>query len=143
MKRGNNTLILNAGNTYVGDTVLEGGTLKVGEGALPAGSTVVFAGGELADLSGRHEKYAIDCLAAIARPGGFETWQPIPKGATFELRNVESIKEDLGWTTLLTFRGTMAGSPVVTGCDPARFSVRVTAGKIRIARRKGLVVVFR
>lgn len=143
VKRGVNTLTLNAINTYVGDTVLEGGTLKVGEGALPVDSTVVFAGGELSDQSGTHEKYAIDCLAAIAQSNGFETWQAMPEGAMFELRNVEGLPEDLHRTTLLTFRGKVAGTPAVTGYDATRFDVRVNGGRIRIARKRGFALVVR
>ena len=47
-KRGRGVLTLTDANTYGGDTVLAGGTLKCGaDGAIPAGSRVVLAGGTL------------------------------------------------------------------------------------------------
>ena len=74
-KRGAGTVVLNAANTYGGDTVLEEGVLKLGAAdALPATSTIVCKGGVI-DLNGQSPTDRTFDLSAL----------PFEKGAKYVL----------------------------------------------------------
>ena len=119
-KKGDGDFSLNAANTWGGQTILEGGTLRLGvTGALPAGSTVVYNGGALAVANG----VTLDSLTVS-----------LPK-----------ISPDERYT-LATFEGSAPGAaPAVTieGVSDPRWQARIGGHKLLLSYTKGTVLVFR
>ena len=144
---GTHTLTLKAVNTYGGDTVLKGSaTLKIAApGALPADSTVVFAGGTLENNSGvKHMKYAVDCADALAA-NGFEFHGNIDfsGGVTIDIRNSAEFPREAKKTKLVAFLGSVTGTPVVTGIDSVMHKASFKGNVLEIANRTGAVIVLR
>ena len=144
---GTHKLTLNAVNTYRGDTVLKGTvTLDIAAaGALPAESTVVFAGGSMNNNSGvQHKKYAVDCVEAMAA-GGFDFYGNIDfsGGATIEIRNADKFPKDAEKTLLVKFHANITGVPAVTGIDCVRQSVRLVGKELKISNRRCMTLLVR
>ena len=109
-KRGAGTIVLNAANTYGGDTVLEAGVLKLGAAdALPATSTIVCKGGAI-DLNGQSPtgrtfdlselpfekgaKYVLAQHCGTGLPtfvGLPEGWVPVNAGGTLKVREPSGV----------------------------------------------------
>ena len=119
-KKGEGDFTLNAVNTWGGQTILEGGTLRLGvTGALPEGTTVVYNGGELAVAPG----VTLDSLTV-----------DIPK-----------ISPDTRYA-LATFEGAAPGTaPAVTieGVSDPRWQARIGGHKLLLSYTKGTVLIFR
>ena len=143
-----NVLTLNAVNDYRGDTVLGSDRTQLNiatPGALPAESTVVFAGGHMDNKSGvPHLKYGVDCKAAL-EAGGFEYHAGIsfPEGSTLDIRNADCFPEDAEKTTLVRFMYNVSGIPRITGIDFGRQSVRLVDGELKISNKKGMTLIVR
>jgi hypothetical protein len=143
-----NVLTLKAVNDYRGDTVLGSDRTQLNvevPGALPAESTVVFAGGHMNNTSGvPHLKYGVDCKAAL-EAGGFEYHAGIsfPEGSTLDIRNADCFPEDAEKTTLVRFMYNVSGIPRITGIDFGRQSVRLVNKELRIYNKTGMSIIVR
>ena len=143
---GTHYLTLKAVNTYRGDTVIKGtATIDIKTlGALPAESTVVFAGGELKNNSGvQHKKYAIDCSSAM-QASGYKFYNAVDfsNGATLDIRNADEFPREASKTVLMTFVGKVTGVPKFTGVNNFQ-RVTLVDGKLAIENIKGTVMVIR
>ena len=144
-KAGAGDLTLEAVNTWGGDTVLAGGTLKAGvAGAIPSGSTVVLAGGAL-DMNGQDlpTAWAIDAAAAAAA-GGFSYPGELvfPAGSTLVVRNADQVPEGKS-RTLLTATGGISGAPAATGFDESKWHLSVSGNRLRLCRNIGMMLLVR
>lgn len=144
-KKGEGDLRLLAANTYGGDTVLRGGTLKAETaGAIPAGSTVVFAGGGLTLGNGiaAPTSYAVDynetTNGAVTVSGDYDF-----TGATLTVRNVPS--EGLAdRANLLQFTGTVTGTPaIVEPTLPSGYQFFWRVNRLSLIKKKGLVILYK
>ena len=119
-KKGEGDFTLNAVNTWGGQTILDGGTLRLGvTGALPEGTTVVYNGGALAVANG----VTLDSLTVS-----------LPK-----------ISPDERYT-LATFEGSApSAAPAVTieGVSDPRWQAKISGHKLLLSYTKGTVLVFR
>ncbi|MCQ2391051.1 MAG: hypothetical protein MJ240_06490 [Kiritimatiellae bacterium] len=118
MKVGKGTIVLNAANTYAGDTIVSNGVLKLGvAGALPS-STVKFAGGSL------------DVAEGVSYPSGLTfdvSGLPFAKGVRYLLAD--------------NFTGEL---PEVVGVpEGSAWTLDLTGGKLRLLEPRGLVINFR
>ena len=114
-KRGPGTIVLNAANTYGGDTVLEEGVLKLGAAdALPATSTIVCKGGAI-DLNGQS-----------------------PTGLTFDLSNLPFEK---GAKYVLA-RNCGAGLPTFVGL-PEGWAPVNAGGRLKVREPIGIMVIVK
>ena len=147
-KAGEGDFTFKAVNTYGGDTVLKGGTLTANvEGAIPSGSTVVFAGGTLTLGEGipAPTRYAADYAAALQgtpTAGGYV----FPDGATITVRNVPA--GDLpARVDLLSLDAGYAGpKPAIdlTGITlPKDYEVRWVGRKLRLGPPTGTLLIIR
>ena len=120
-KRGEGDFTLNAANTYGGDTVLEGGVLKLGvTGALPDGSALVFKGGTLEVAPEVELPSVVDVNIGFA-----------PKPKTRH--------------TLIAFpAGKPANVPLfnLSGVD-SKWVLRVTDSSVRLLQPAGVIMSFR
>jgi autotransporter-associated beta strand protein len=142
-KKGGGDLRLLAANTYGGDTVLRGGTLKVeAAGAIPADSAVVFAGGglTLGDGIAAPTSYAVDynetTNGAVTVSGDYDF-----TGTTITVRNIPA--EGLAdRATLLQFTGTITGIPATIAESPLPPGYRLSWGANRLSlSKKGLIIL--
>jgi len=143
-KKGEGDLRLLAANTYGGDTVLRGGTLKAeAAGAIPADSTVVFAGGELTlgDGIAAPTSYAVDynetTNGAVTVSGDYDF-----TGTTLTVRNIPT--EDLAdRATLLQFTGTVTGTPAIAAPQlPPGYQLFWGANRLSFSK-KGLIILYK
>lgn len=152
-KAGEGVLVLDATNTYAGATVLAGGTLKCGiDGAIPANSTVVFAGGKL-DMNGKKlsdgsalpKTWAVDVRQVEA--GGTVVYDgdvTFADGAVLRVLNLETLAEDSPIEHVL-FRvtGTVTGSPTVEAGENEHWRVGWRGNVLRLIRNRGLMLIVR
>ena len=123
VKRGTGTLTLCPTNTFVGPVTLEGGKVVfASDGALPASSTVVLAGGTFGTSGGaaRPTKFAVDLETAIAAGKDGVAYADdiaFPEGSTLEVLHASARTQVEKGQTLVTFSGTVTGTPTVTGLD--------------------------
>ena len=120
-KKGAGDFTLQAANTYGGDTVLAGGTLRLGtSGALPEGSRLVPQGGNLAVADG----------------------VSLPSAITVDVSALDPAKK----YDLIVFEGEMpAVLPTLTlvGCGDNDWCVRRVGNKIRLIVPKGVLLIVR
>ena len=148
VKKGANRLTLNAASTYTGDTVLEGGTLAAGcEGAIPAGTRVVLAGGVMdGGAYTKPTRYAIDLakVKATGAPVNYNSNLSFPAGSTLEILGGSVVGDDVRSVVLLkTGSGfTVSGTENVTisGVDAENWHCRWTASSLRMSRNSGLFI---
>ena len=153
-KAGAGTLTLKAANTYGGDTVLAGGTLKLGvDNAIPSGSTVVCAGGAL-DLNGKTlgagalQAWKVDVAGALANGATTLDAAAIPSGATLTVTNAGALPD---WETsksqvLLTLTGDVpAGfaAPTVVGALPEGWRIAWVGRTLKAIAGRGTLVILR
>ena len=153
VKKGAGTLYLDKTNTYSGATILAGGTLKCGsDGAIPLGSTVVFAGGSL-DMNGKKftdgsslpSSWAVDvdtvaASGTVVCSGNVE----FTEGATLTVLNLESLAEDADMPrVLLRFDGNVVGTPTIVAADNPNWVVRWTGNRLSLSKNTGTMVIFR
>lgn len=151
-KAGAGTFLLSAANSWGGDTILRGGELKCTvDGAIPAGSRIVFAGGslnlngkKLSDGSSCPKKWAVDCGEVLAK--GTATYAAavdFSGGATIEIRNAESIDPATVKADLLAFTGTVTGVPTISGTVDPNYHVKWTGSKLKLAKNLGMLMIVR
>ena len=153
-KAGAGTLTLKAVSTYGGDTVLAGGTLRLGvDNAIPSGSTVVCAGGAL-DLNGKTlgagalQTWKVDVAGALANGATALEADAIPSGATLTVTNVGALPdyETAKSQTLLTLRGEVpAGfaTPAVEGALPEGWRIAWVGSTLKAVAGRGTLVILR
>ena len=142
-KAGDGLLGLNVANTYGGDTVLKGGTLKANvAGAIPADSTVVLAGGRLEVANGvaLPLNYRIDATNGYTVAGSLA----FPQGAQLTLENLDQIDDDTRPHRLLTCDQFSGTATITNGDDlPKCWFVSFDATGIRLGKVTGLVIHFK
>jgi len=98
-KKGEGDFSLNAANTWGGDTVLKGGTLRLGaDNALPSGTTVVYEGGELAVADGVAAPAELNIRIDNPDPTRRYTLMTFEGGAPATMPTVNSNIDDPRWT---------------------------------------------
>lgn len=147
VKAGAATLYLKAANTYSGNTVLKGGTLNCQvANAIPAASTVVFAGGAL-NMNGAAlpTKWGADCARVLAdgKPAAYNYALAFPAGSTLAVLNADSIPESVTKLTLLTMTAGFTGSPEVIGYDKDVWRVRWVGSTLKMSRVSGMFFVIK
>ena len=152
IKKGANTLRLNAVNTYTGDTVLEGGTLQATvEGAIPAKTRVVFAGGVMNCGSyTKPTKYAIDLkqVKASGAPVAYNTALSFPVGSTLELIDGGTLSEGDPTKIVLFKMGSgavLSGTENVTltGVDTKNWHLAWTGDSLKVVKNLGTIITIR
>ena len=148
VKTGGNTLTLNAVNTYRGDTVLKGGTLKFGvAGSLPADSTVVFVNGDYTFGAGvaAPRKFAVDCASVQASGTAASTWSSVAfgEGTTLEIRNADKLAAGTKRLELLNLKAGKTGTPNLIGFDATKYRVYFSGNILKISERTGLLMIVR
>ena len=146
-KAGAGDLTLAAANTWGGDTVLAGGTLKLDDpAALPEGTTLVFQGGTVdANENPLPTAYAIDGAAVAANGGAFayDGAFAFPEGSTFALRNAEALTNDMKSVRLVTFTGGITGNPALADPGLKDWKLIRSGNSFRFSYRKGLLMIVR
>ena len=149
-KKGAGMLTLSGANTYAGDTVLAGGTLKVASAnAIPAGSKVILKGGTI-DAGEYPESvpknWELD-FNDVRQTGAYSVQGDLvfPEGGVLSILGLASIPSDApDRMTLLETSGTISGSPVlVTDGLPEGWKCVIRQKKIEVLREKGLMLIFR
>jgi autotransporter-associated beta strand protein len=145
-KKGVGTLVLNAPNSYGGDTVVENGTLLANvAGAIPEGSRIVFKGGRLNVADGvvlPAATFGFDLLKPVAYPGAFE----FPAGSKVEIANLEKAEKAAGSYEIVTFDGGLSGAvPEISNKDdlPPRWNLIKSGKSLKLRYSRGTVVSFR
>lgn len=147
-KSGEGNFIFRTANTYGGDTVLAGGTLVADvEGAIPSGSTVVFAGGTLTLGDGvvAPSAYAADYAAALEGMPSTGDYS-FPEGSTITVRNlpVADLPERVDLLSLGVGYAGLKPTIDLTGVTvPKGYVVRWVGSKLRLSRQIGMVMVVR
>jgi autotransporter-associated beta strand protein len=153
-KSGPGTLILGRENSWSGDTVLEDGVLKCGEdGALPAGGTVVLAGGRL-DMNGKKLSdgstaplaWAVDIADVLAKGTAvlYNGDIDFADGATLTVRNVQLLEgSDARRVDLLTVTGSTGSMPVTVSAPTANWRIVWQNGRLIARRNRGVFVIVR
>lgn len=149
-KAGEGDLALQMPNTYGGDTILAGGELKAAVlGAIPANSTVVFAGGKLTCTEGVSMplNYAVDAVAAQERGAAFEYSGDLtfPDGAILTVRRAEELGELQKPMPLLRVSGTLGGKPeiVCPGLDASKYKVTWHGNTLKVSPNLGMLLIVR
>lgn len=156
IKTGDGMLKLQAANSYKGETVLREGTLSSeADGALPAGTTVVFAGGKLnmnntktGDGGAMPLKFRVDAGQAteagtVTYPDGFT----FADGSVLTVSGVGDLDEAVKRLTVLSFSGAVEGVPQLafdgTVVNPEEWHLRWVAGKVKLSRTSGMMLIVR
>ena len=146
-KTGSGNFDLRSANTYGGETVLAGGELMASvDGAIPSGSTIVFAGGTLSLGAGvaAPTKYAVDYnrfaeVGTITYAGDLT----FPEGATMVLRNLpEDGLPDRA--VLMSVTGTIRNAPEVTAAGlPESHKLKWSGGRLILRKQTGILMIVR
>jgi autotransporter-associated beta strand protein len=113
VKTGDGTLLLNAVNTYGGDTVVSNGTLKAAcAGALPTGSRIVLSGGK------------VEVSAGVAFPSELTVDMVLDENEVYVLSD--------------NFTGDTV--PVISGL-PQGWVARVRGGRLILQRMRGFTLI--
>ena len=147
IKAGAGEFVLSGMNTYGGDTVLAGGELMASvEGAIPAGSTIVFAGGTLSLGAGvsAPTKYAVDYnrfaeIGTITYAGDLT----FPEDATMVLRNLpaDGLPDR---AVLMSVTGTVRNAPEVTAAGlPESHKLKWSGGRLILHKQTGILMIVR
>ena len=156
IKTGDGMLKLQAANSYKGETVLREGTLSSeADGALPAGTTVVFAGGKLnmnntktGDGGAMPLKFRVDAGQAteagtVTYPDGFT----FADGSVLTVSGVGDLDEAVKRLTVLSFSGAVEGVPQLAFDgkveNPDDWHLRWVAGKVKLSRTSGMMLIVR
>ena len=146
-KVGDGNLSLAVANTWGGDTVLAGGTLKLDNpAALPSGTTLVFQGGKIAANDNPLPlAYAVDGAAVAANGGPFSYNGAFafPENSTFELKNAESLTNELKSVRLITFVGGITGEPVIKDPGLSDWKLVRAGSSFKFSRQQGLIMIVR
>lgn len=118
-KSGEGDFTLSAPGGWGGETVLRGGTLRLGvDGALPNGTKVVYCGGTLAVADGISLPDELD--VSIAN---------IDRGRRYTLATIEG--------------ETSANPPAIYGLDDPRWQARIVGNRLSLSFVRGMVVTVR
>ena len=121
-KKGEGDFTFNAANTYGGNTVIEGGVLRLGvTGALPEGSRLVFKGGVL------------EVALGVELPSSVEV-------------EVPDADEDVSRYTLVNFEDETASSGTVfklAGDTGDKWALERFGATLRLRLRKGMTIVVK
>ena len=153
-KKGTGTLTLSQANTYGGDTVLAGGALKCGaDGAIPAGSRVVLAGGTL-DMNGKTtgdgdaqpKRWGVD--VRLAQQGLAGTYDAVlfADGATLTVSGADTLPdpETAKSFALLTLTGADAlPTPVFAQPAAAGWRIAWVGNKLKAIAGRGTLVIVK
>lgn len=118
-KSGEGDFTLSAPGGWGGETVLRGGTLRLGvAGALPDGTKVVYDGGALLVAEG----------------------VPLPDELDVDIANIDRGRR----YTLATFEGeTPSAVPAIYGLDDPRWQARIVGNRLSLSFVRGMVVTVR
>lgn len=149
-KSGAGQLTLSGANTYGGDTVLAGGTLKIASAtAIPSGSKIVLAGGTIdagAYPDAVPKDWEID-FDDFRQKGPYSVSGDLafPSGCVLSVLNLDRITPDSpDRMVLLETSGEISGSPVlVTTGLPKGWKCVVRRKKIEVLREMGCVLIVR
>lgn len=146
VKKGAGTLILNGGNTYTGDTVVEGGAVQLAAtDSLPANSRVVSKGGVVTAAAGV-DLPAIHCVFAIGTTVQSDGALVLAEGSTLTIEGLSTVDEAVGSYTVAEFAGGISGvQPTLVNADelPGNWKVRIGAKTIKVKYCKGSALIVR
>lgn len=166
VKKGAGVLTLDQPNAYVGETAVEGGTLKVGvEGAIPSGGMLRLDGGTL-DLNGQTPMFSGICGAGGAVVNGAVTLAGEWVADVADLGEGTALNGDLAFADDASIRVTsvdmldpkvrkrytlvkttnghaVSGMPQIVGELPKDWKVSVSSCSVRLHYCEGLMMIVR
>ena len=146
VKTGTGMLRLGGGNSYTGDTVVEGGTLFLSAAnSLPEHSRVTCRGGTVAVASGVTMP-AVDCFYAIGTTVASSGSIEFAEGSTITIAGLTTVSDEVGLYVVAEYAGGISGArPTILNADelPEGWEVRVGTTSIRVRKVKGSVMIFR
>jgi len=166
VKKGNGTLTLDQVNTYVGETAVEGGTLRAGvAGAIPSGGALRLDGGTL-DLNGQTPTFSGICGAGGTVVNGTVTiageWTvdaagigektslngdlAFADGASIRVTSTESLDPAVckRYTLVRATGGhAITGTPAIVGSLPEGWRVGVSPESVTLSHSEAFILIFK